>query len=134
MDHSISLDRKTLRSFGITSAAMVILLFGILLPWLRDSGWPLWPWIVSGSLALAGLFIPVILGPIFKVWMKFGHFMGRVNSTIILTVVFFVVFTPVALFMKIIGRDVLYREFEPETESYRIISEKTKPEKMERPF
>lgn len=134
MDKNILPDKKMLRSFGITSGVIVILLFGILIPWLRGTGWPMWPWILSAFLILTGLIVPKALSPVFRVWMKFGHIMNRVNTTIILTVVFFVVFTPVALLMKIIGRDVLYREFEPETESYRIISEKTKPKKMERPF
>jgi len=134
MHHNLLLDRKTLRSFGITSAVIVVLLFGILVPWLRGASWPMWPWILSGSLLLAGSFIPGILGPVFRVWMKFGYIMNRVNTTIILTAVFFVIFTPVALIMKIIGRDVLYREFDQKTYSYRVTSEITEAKKMERPF
>ena len=134
MDHNISMDKKTLRSFGITSGVIVVLLFGVLIPWLRGTGWPTWPWILSGSLLLAGLFMPGTLGPVFKVWMKFGHIMNRVNTTIILTVVFFVVFTPVALIMKIIKRDVLHRKFDLKAESYRINSDQTEAKKMERPF
>jgi len=134
MDHNLSVDRKMLRSFGITSAVIVVLLFGLLIPWLRGTGWPMWPWILSGPLLLAALIMPGTLGPVLRVWMKFGHIMNRVNTTIILTAVFFVIFTPVSLILKIIGRDVLYREFDQEANSYRMTSEKTEPKKMERPF
>ena len=134
MEHNVPLDTKTLRSFGLTSGVIVILLFGALIPWLRGSGWPAWPLILSGFLILTGLIVPGALKPVFIVWMKFGHFMNRVNSTIILTIVFFLVFTPVGLFMKLIGRDVLHRKFDQNAESYRITSEKSGTEKMERPF
>ncbi len=134
MDPSYSTDKKTLRSFGLTSGVIVILLFGILIPWLRGFEWPAWPWILSGVLILAGLLVPGALGPVFKIWMKFGHIMGKINTTIILTVVFYVMFTPVSLIMKIIDRDVLHRKFDKNTDSYRIASEDPEIEKMERPF
>jgi len=134
MEHNIPLDRRTLRSFGLTSGVIVILLFGVLIPWLRGSGWRMWPWILSGSLILAGLIVPGALKPVFKVWMKFGHFMNRVNTAVILTVVFFFVFTPVGLIMRIFGRDVMHRKFDQKAESYRIDSENPKTENMERPF
>jgi predicted membrane protein len=134
MDTSATPDKKMLRNFGLTSGVIVILLFGLLIPWLRDALWPQWPWILSAVLILTGLILPAALSPVFKVWMKFGHFMNRVNSTIILTVVFFLIFTPVGLIIRIMGRDVLHRELDQEVESYRIASENPKIEKMERPF
>ena len=134
MDTDLSHDRKTLRSFGLTSGVIVILLFGLLLPWLRGSGWPRWPWILAATLILPGVFMPFILGPVYRIWMKFGHIMGRINTTIILTVVFYVMFTPVGMIMKIIGRDVLHRKFDNNMDSYRITSEDPEIEKMERPF
>jgi predicted membrane protein len=134
MDYNLSPDRRTLRNFGITSAVIVVLIFGVLLPWLSGSGYPMWPWILSGSLILGGLLVPGKLGPVYRAWMKFGYFMNKINTAIILTVVFILVFIPIGLIMKIIGRDVLFREFDQESESYRIISENKEPKKMERPF
>lgn len=130
----IELDRRTLRSFGITSAVMVVVLFGVLVPWVRGHGWPSWPWILAGVLLIAGLLAPRILSPVYRVWMKFGHFMGRVNSAIILSVVFFLIFTPVALFMRLIGRDVLHRRLDPDAESYKVPSRPLNMENFERPF
>ena len=134
MESTPGLQKKMLRQFGLTSALFVVLLFGLGLPWLKGHGWPSWPWYLSGALALTGLVAPAALGPIYKVWMKFGHFMGRVNSTIILSVVFFMIFTPVSLFMKVIRRDALSKQFDNEVESYRVPSAPLNPKKLERPF
>jgi predicted PurR-regulated permease PerM len=89
---------------------------------------------MGGILFLAGVLAPALLAPVYRGWMKFGHFMGRVNSTIILTVVFFIIFTPVGLILKIINRDVLKRTFEKEAKTYRVQSEPTNTKKLERPF
>jgi hypothetical protein len=130
----VVLDKLTLRSFGVTSAVMVALLFGLLLPWLRDHGWPSWPWFLSGILLFLGLTAPKALGPFYRVWMKFGHFMGRMNSTIILSIVFFLIFTPVAIIMKLIGRDPLMRRLDNSAETYRVASRPLNLRNFERPF
>lgn len=44
--------------------------------------------------------------------MKFAHILGWVNTRIILTLVYFLVFTPVALIFKLIGKDPMNRRFE----------------------
>lgn len=44
--------RNGLRRFGLQFSARVILIFGLLLPWLVGFGLPLWPWIVA---ALVGV-------------------------------------------------------------------------------
>jgi integral membrane sensor domain MASE1 len=134
MDTIAPTDNKTLRNFGLTSAVIVALLFGLALPWLRGHGWPLWPWYLSGAMLLTGLIAPGALRPVYRVWMKFGQFMGRVNSTIILTMVFFIIFTPVGIIMRAIRRDSLKRKLEKEHQSYRVQSEPSQRKKLERPF
>lgn len=49
--------------------------------------------------------------------MKFAHALGWVNTRIILTVVYLLIFTPVALIFKVIGKDPMERKFE-EVNSY----------------
>ena len=50
---------------------------------------------------------PKILLPLNFSWMFFGFLMGLVVSPIVLGAIFFLIFTPIGLFMKIIGRDEL---------------------------
>jgi hypothetical protein len=66
--------------------------------------------------------------------MKIGHVLGWINTRIILGVVFFIIFAPVALFMRLFGKDPMHRRLDATAETYRINSEKLPRERMERPF
>ena len=77
-----TLDRKGLRQFGLTFSAIVICLFGLLLPWLFSAAWPTWPWLFAGVLALASLTFPPALGPLYQLWMRFGLVMAYLLSLI----------------------------------------------------
>jgi glycosyltransferase involved in cell wall biosynthesis len=48
-------------------------------------------------------FYKVILGALFSIWMKFAHIVGTVNSVIIFSILFAIVFGPYALIQKLIG-------------------------------
>ena len=52
-------------------------------------------------------FAPVFLTPFNKAWYQLGLFLGKVVSPIVLGVIFFIVITPVAIVMKLAGRDAL---------------------------
>ena len=48
-----------------------------------------------------------ILKTLYNAWMKFAHVLGWVNTRIILTAVYFVMITPVAITFKFIGKDIM---------------------------
>ena len=45
--------------------------------------------------------------PVNKLWMGFGLLLGRIVSPIILGIIFFGLFTPIAILMRLSGRDEL---------------------------
>ena len=49
--------------------------------------------------------------PLNKVWMRFGLLLGMVVSPIVLGVIFFGLFTPISLAMRLFGRDELRLRF-----------------------
>ena len=65
--------------------------------------------VLSGLLLIAGLLIPAGLGPVQRGWMALAHLISRVTTPIFLGVVFFLVFAPVGLLMRLFGRRVLER-------------------------
>ena len=133
--HTIpELDRKGLRSFGLTTGSIVAVLFGLLFPWLLDHNLPLWPWVLFGVLALWALAAPTTLRPVYKVWMRFGLLMSRVTTPLILGLVFYVVITPVSLIRALLGKDAMARTFDKDTASYRITSRAPEKENLEKPF
>jgi len=93
------------RNFGLVFAGFFSLL----------AFWPLWPlhspsivWLIAAGLSLVlALFMPRLLAPLYRVWMRVGHVLGWVNSRLILGFLFFVIITPTALIMKVMGRDLL---------------------------
>ena len=52
-----------------------------------------------------------ILLPLNKLWMHFGHLLGMIVSTIVLGIIFFGLFTPIAFVMRLSGRDELRLKF-----------------------
>jgi hypothetical protein len=74
-------------------------------------------WTVAGVLALAGLVAPRILGPVERGWLAVGAVLAWVNTRIILTLLFYVVVTPVAAIMRLF-RDPLERRIDKASASY----------------
>lgn len=135
MTHKImEMDKKSLREFGIITGSIVAVLFGLLLPWLFGFNYPLWPWYVLAVLAGVALVIPMALNPVYKVWMRFGLVMAWINTRIILGVVFYFVFAPVAVLLKLLGKDPMRRKLDAKIQSYRITSKHNPSNQMEKPF
>jgi hypothetical protein len=130
----LELDRRGLREFGLTTGGLVAVLFGLLFPWLLNIAFPVWPWIAGAILGLWGLLAPSTLKPVYYGWMRFGLLLNRITTPIILAVVFFLVLAPMALVMKLRGRDPMARRFEAEATTDRVVSNKMPKENMEKPF
>ena len=127
-------DRQELRKFGFVFATGMVLIFGLFFPWVLERPSPSWPWIIAAVSAGTALVLPLALKPVFIVWMKIGHVLGWINTRIILGVVFFAIFAPVALLLRLLGKDAMHRQLDATTTTYRIKSEKPPRERMERPF
>ena len=56
---------------------------------------------------LISLVLADFLLPLNKLWMRFGLLLGKIVSPIVLGAIFFGLFTPIALFIRIAGRDEL---------------------------
>lgn len=128
------LDRKGLREFGLVTGAIIGVLFGLFFPWLLERPMPRWPWVIAGVLALLALAAPAALRPVYRNWMRFGLFMSRITTPLILGLVFYLVITPMGLVMRLAGKDYMARRLRDGTSSYRIASEATPPERLEKPF
>ena len=141
MTHApLDTDKKTLREFGLVFAGGLIVFFGLLIPWIFDKPWiwqaggARWPWIAAAAFGATGLILPRVLKPVYLLWMKLGHVLGWVNTRIILGLLFFVMFAPLALLFRLFGRDPLARRLDKSATTYRVASEKPPRERLERPF
>lgn len=122
-----------LRKFGLLTSALLILFFVLLIPWIWDLSYPLWPWIVGAILSTAALARPGSLRPVFRVWMRFAEVLGWINTRIILGLIFYVLFVPFGLVMRLF-KDPMNRKMDQDSDSYRAKSNSPRSENLERPF
>jgi len=121
------LTRKELRNFGLVTAAMLVLFFDILIPWIWDFDPPAWPLAVGLVLVVTGLAIPQALRPVYAIWMRFALVLGWINTRIILGLIFYLIFVPAGLVMRAFG-DPMRRGIDSDSASYRVPSNPPKPD------
>ena len=86
-------------------------------------------------LVLVGLFVPPLARLFHRGWMRFAFALGYVNSRIILTLVYVLIFVPYGIVSRLFRRDPLHRRGEAK-ESYwhrRTVTRQSK-EQFERLF
>lgn len=98
------LSRRTITSFAlIVSGALLVIA-----AYQRWRGAP--PWVVLALVSIAAVLsllsavAPAWLRPVYRGWMRVGEVLGWINTRIILTLVFFLVVTPIGLLMRLFGR------------------------------
>ncbi len=73
---------------------------------------------VGVALVLTGLLIPALARRFHVFWMKVAAVLGYVNSRVLLTLMYYLVFTPYSLVSRLVGRDPLRRRRGSRRESY----------------
>ena len=102
--------RKDLRQFGllftVISSAIAAWMF-----WRHGVDAATAPAAIAAVLLLVSLVWPVPLNPLWWPWMVFVNVLGFVNSHLLLALVFYLIFTPIGLVMRLFRRDPLERRF-----------------------
>lgn len=62
---------------------------------------------IAAVLLLVNMVKPMLFKPLAKLWLGLSHLMGTVMSKILLTVLFFIMVTPLGLIRRMLGRDSL---------------------------
>ena len=115
-----SLSKKVLREFGFLIGLMFPIFVGWIIPIIGGHPLRFWTLYVSAISILTAILKPNLLLYPYKIWMKFGLFLGWFNSRVILGMVFILVLQPIALLMKVFGYDPL-RIKKRDTSTYREI-------------
>ncbi len=104
------------RSFGIVFFIVFVLIATY--PLLNQEEVRIWSLIISFLFLFLGLLNSKILTPLNKLWFRFGLFLGKIISPIIMGVIFFLVVTPIGLLMRFFGKDVLNLKLNKKKSSY----------------
>jgi hypothetical protein len=113
---SLRSEPRDLRKFGLTVGGV----FALLGLWFlyRHKSYA-WYCLAPGlGLMALGLLVPRMLRPIFFGWMTVGLALGMVVSSILLTLLFYVIVMPIGLAARVMGKDFLSLRLEPNAPTY----------------
>lgn len=113
---------------------MTAIVFGLLLPWIAQLRYPVWPWLLGLFLAGWALISPWSLRYLYTPWMRLAEILGRINSRIILAVAFYCLFFPISVVLRLVGYDPMQRKFKKEIDTYRMLSRHRDQNHLRRPY
>jgi len=109
-------DKKILKKYGITMGCCLLVIAVFLF---SKNGYSALKVAVAALAFFAlGLGFPFLLRPIYIVWMRFAHILGWVNTRLLLVVIFYVIFSPIGLLMRLFSIDLLDRKIDKQKTTY----------------
>ena len=93
------------KSFGIVFFTFFLII--ALWPLINDGNIRIWSLAVSIIFLILGIANAKILTPLNNLWFKFGLFLGKIVSPIVMGIIFFFVVTPTGIIMKLLRKDLL---------------------------
>ena len=97
------------KSFGIVFSALFLLIS--LYPLINNENIRIWSLVICIIFLILGLLNSKFLTPLNKLWFKFGIFLGKIISPLVLGIIFFGVVTPTSLLMRLLRKDLLNLKF-----------------------
>jgi hypothetical protein len=119
---SLSTETRDLRKFGLLVGGVFLVLGGLAL-W-RHKSIALWLLTPGAILFVLGLVFPRSLKLVYVGWMTMAFALGLVVSSILLTIFYYVVVTPIGLTARLAGKDFLSLKLDPKAQTYWLPREK----------
>ena len=130
---NIKSGKAELHKFGITLGIVFGLLGGLFL-W-REKSYYFYLFLLSIFFLFFGLALPTFLKPIHKIWMGLALVLGSIMTRVMLSILFYLIITPLGLISRLSGKDFLDLKFNKSASSYwiqrkKVIFEKANYEKQ----
>ena len=113
---NINSTQKELKKFGY-SVGGVLLIIGIVSYFLGGK-FSIYFTSIGLFLAVLGLSLPEVLLPLQKLWMAFDVILGFIMTRVILSILFYIVITPIGFVARIFGKDFLDEKIDKTKSSY----------------
>lgn len=75
-------------------------------------------WILAAFFLCVGLLVPGVLKPVYWLWLQFAAALAWFNTRLILAIVFFLIFTPVGLILRLLRIDLIKQRRDPNASTY----------------
>ena len=113
---NIKSEKSDLRNFGITVGIILLIISGFLF-WKEKESFQIF--LASGIiLFLTAIALPSVLKPVYWIWMIFAIILGWFMTRVILSLLFFLIFTPIGLTLRFFGKEFLELRWDNSKESY----------------
>ena len=113
---NIKSEKSDIRKFGITLGIILIIIAGFLF-WKEKE--PFQMFLTIGViLCVLGVAIPVVLKQLYWIWMILATILGWIMTRVILSVLFYVLISPIGLIARIFGKQFLELRWNKSKNSY----------------
>lgn len=134
----IKTDRRMLRQFAWVMAVMLSLVVPLVIIWFNDWEMVRAAWIVCATgviFLMAGFAAPMWLKPVYIVWMLIALILGTVVTRIIITIVFYLMITPIGWIRRTAAtREPMGLKPDPAQQTYWIDREEASPDQISKQY
>jgi len=113
---NIKSEKSDLRKFGITVGIIFMIIAGFLF-WKEKESFQIFL-TIGITLFLTAITIPVILKPVYWIWMIFATILGWIMTRVILSLLFFVILTPIGLIARLFGKQFIELKWNKTNSTY----------------
>ena len=100
------------KNFGILF--FIVFLLIAIWPVFSSESIRVWAIILSLIFLVLGIINSKLLTPFKKIWIKLGEILGKFIAPIVMGFIYFLIITPIGLFMRLIRKDLLSIKFHKE--------------------
>ena len=113
---NIKSEKSDLRKFGITIGVILLIIAGFLF-WKEKESFQIFL-AIGITLFLTAIAIPAVLKPVYWIWMIFATILGWIMTRVILSLLFYIIVTPIGLIPRFFGKQFLELQWDKSKESY----------------
>ena len=113
---NIKSKKSDIRKFGITISIILMIIAGFLF-WKEKESYQIFL-TVGTILFVLGILVPAVLKPIYWIWMIFATILGWMMTRVILSLLFYIIITPIGLIPRFFGKQFLELKWDKSKESY----------------
>ena len=113
---NIKSKKSDIRKFGITIGIILMIIAGFLF-WKEKESYQIFL-TVGTILFVLGILVPAVLKPIYWIWMIFATILGWMMTRVILSLLFYIIITPIGLIPRFFGKQFLELKWDKSKESY----------------
>ena len=113
---NIKSEKSDLRKFGITFGIILLIVSGFLF-WKEKESFQIFL-AIGITLFFTAIAIPIVLKPVYLIWMIFAIILGWFMTRLILSLLFYIIFTSIGLTLRFFGKKFLELRWDKSKDSY----------------